>query len=1033
MPYLESNIPAGTAESDLVVLHYTNNQWVTESNCTVDTINNKITCIVTELSPFGIGSRSATQTSQDQNIIYVDLTPPQFEKSQNIIVDATTSNGATVTYETPKAFDNEGITATPVCAPESGSFFPIGTTPVTCTVKDNAGIQGATIFLVTVKSLVAAPVEIPNDVSVKIGKSDYNTKEAIFVSGIATPITEDNVSIHVQDQTNNLVLVEQITPESSGIYTGIIFPNSLWSASGNYTMSATYGDAIDSVPFTFEYIQTEIDNSNIPTGITLNTNSTGYLLGDVISVTSQLTGGTSGQSIIIGVVDESGDNVVLQSLNTDDSGSVSLNFKAQDSWLPGTYNVTATDGSPLWDYTTSKLIQLVRPLPEITISPTVTTTEAGDTIDSYKAGEIGYFSSALGSGSTSDVLVTVNVLDSEGATLGVAFFKSIVGKGDSEIILGFKIPEDAADGTAKIYVNTYTDWIDQGGIAISSELVSEVNIEGVISVENISDDGTVLVTPKSGSSVPGCEQSIQGCFLPNPTIIDVGDTVSFSNTDTVAHTFTSGSPSNGPNGIFDSSLLMSGDNYEFTFENAGQYDYFDMVHPWMTGTIVVQNEGSSVTLPENIIPKFSEISDITQSASSVEGNLVSYQLPIATSGITTLSPTCTPAPGSLFPIGSTQVTCTATNAVGNTGMTSFMVTINPITQVADQTLTVKVGKDSYNNLEPIFVTGSVGTVTGDPVNLEVYNQLNNLISIEQTSPKETGVYNTIITSNDLWSNSGEYDIIAKYGDASTQDTFEFVVVEVEESISEKIPTALFVSTDKSAYVLGDNILIDMKLVDAGAGEPILLEIRDSNNEQVLLQSLNTDSDGVADITYHLESVQESGVYSVIVKSKSADWDFITTETFVTVPQIPDITIGDVVPTLQDGTLVDSFESGDIGYFKTPVISNSTSNVLISVNIFDVQNTPLGLAHFNSKVVDETFDIVLGLQIPQDATTGLATVYINTYTDWPNEGGVPILQEQVSFIEISPASTTDLILSTNSTSTNSTSTNSTSTNSTEVNE
>ena len=63
MPYLESNVPAGTAESDLVVLHYTNNQWVTESNCIVDTLNNKITCIVTELSPFGIGSRSVTQTS----------------------------------------------------------------------------------------------------------------------------------------------------------------------------------------------------------------------------------------------------------------------------------------------------------------------------------------------------------------------------------------------------------------------------------------------------------------------------------------------------------------------------------------------------------------------------------------------------------------------------------------------------------------------------------------------------------------------------------------------------------------------------------------------------------------------------------------------------------------------------------------------------------------------------------------------------------------------------------------------------------
>ena len=201
------------------------------------------------------------------------------------------------------------------------------------------------------------------------------------------------------------------------------------------------------------------------------------------------------------------------------------------------------------------------------------------------------------------------------------------------------------------------------------------------------------------------------------------------------------------------------------------------------------------------------------------------------------------------------------------------------------------------------------------------------------------------------------------------------------------------------------------------GESILLEVRDSQNDQVLLQSLSTDSDGNANISYQLESTHDSGIYSVIVTS--ANWDFITTETFVTVAQIPDITIGDVISTLQDGTEVDSFEVGDIGYFQTPIISESVSNVLITVNIFDVENTPLGLAYFNSKVTDDTFDIVLGLQIPENVIPGLATVYINTYTDWPNEGGVPILQEQVSFIEISPSSISDLRLSTNSVLTNST--------------
>jgi hypothetical protein len=308
-------------------------------------------------------------------------------------------------------------------------------------------------------------------------------------------------------------------------------------------------------------------------------------------------------------------------------------------------------------------------------------------------------------------------------------------------------------------------------------------------------------------------------------------------------------------------------------------------------------------------------------------------------------------------------------------------------------------------LEPLFVTGSVGTVTGDPISLEVRDSQNNLISIEQATPKESGVYSVVLTSNELWDDSGEYTIIAKYAGVIALDTFEFELMEVEEIIPDKTPTGLFIDTLDSAYVLGEMVAIGVNLVDAGAGEPILLEIRDSQNNQMLIQSLNTDSDGIAVFLHQLDSSGESGVYSVTATSDK--WGFSNAENFIAVAQIPNITVGDVTSTLEDGTQVDSFESGDMGYFQTPIISESVSDVLITVNIFDVDNTPLGLVHFNSKVVNDTFDIVLGLQIPQDAAPGLATVYVNTYTDWPNEGGVPILEEQVSFIEISPSSTTPL--------------------------
>ncbi|HET6517760.1 MAG TPA: plastocyanin/azurin family copper-binding protein, partial [Nitrosopumilaceae archaeon] len=69
--------------------------------------------------------------------------------------------------------------------------------------------------------------------------------------------------------------------------------------------------------------------------------------------------------------------------------------------------------------------------------------------------------------------------------------------------------------------------------------------------------------------------------------IQKGGTVTWSNDDTAAHTVTSGGPTAGPSGMFDSSLVMGGKTFQFTFDKAGTYDYFCMVHPWMTGTVKV--------------------------------------------------------------------------------------------------------------------------------------------------------------------------------------------------------------------------------------------------------------------------------------------------------------------------------------------------------------------------------------------------------------------------------------------------------------
>ena len=104
------------------------------------------------------------------------------------------------------------------------------------------------------------------------------------------------------------------------------------------------------------------------------------------------------------------------------------------------------------------------------------------------------------------------------------------------------------------------------------------------------DHMSATVTNAPGSSTPGCETTADGCFIPSMVTLDIGGEVTWENDDTAAHTVTSGTPTEGPDGIFDSSLVMAGSSFSHVFAEAGSYDYFCMVHPWMQGMVMVSAE-----------------------------------------------------------------------------------------------------------------------------------------------------------------------------------------------------------------------------------------------------------------------------------------------------------------------------------------------------------------------------------------------------------------------------------------------------------
>jgi predicted secreted protein with PEFG-CTERM motif len=102
------------------------------------------------------------------------------------------------------------------------------------------------------------------------------------------------------------------------------------------------------------------------------------------------------------------------------------------------------------------------------------------------------------------------------------------------------------------------------------------------------DHATVEVSIVPGSATPGCEETEEGCYSPSEVTTDVGSEVIWSNDDTAGHTVTSGTLEGGPDGVFDSSLFMAGKTFSHKFEEAGEFPYFCVVHPWMQGTVIVQ-------------------------------------------------------------------------------------------------------------------------------------------------------------------------------------------------------------------------------------------------------------------------------------------------------------------------------------------------------------------------------------------------------------------------------------------------------------
>jgi hypothetical protein len=154
------------------------------NNGSSDPDGDPLTFTQTPAGPYGVGTTAVILTVTDSHgatnsctgtVTVADGQAPAITCPGNQTATASSSSGATVNFSV-NASDNCGTVITS-CTPLSGSTFPIGSTSVTCTATDGAGLQSSSCsFSVTITTnaltqlngLIATVQGLPVPAAVKL-------------------------------------------------------------------------------------------------------------------------------------------------------------------------------------------------------------------------------------------------------------------------------------------------------------------------------------------------------------------------------------------------------------------------------------------------------------------------------------------------------------------------------------------------------------------------------------------------------------------------------------------------------------------------------------------------------------------------------------------------------------------------------------------------------------------------------------------------------------------------------------------------
>jgi hypothetical protein len=567
-----------------------------------------------------------TGTSDPIDVVVVDTTAPVVDAPANIVVG---NDAPTVAWDAVSADDLVDGTLAATCSPASGSTFAMGTTTVTCSATDRAGNKGTDTFTVEVQDVTKPIVTVPADV----------TEEATGPNGAT--VTYDAAT--AEDDVDGPVDAT-CSPAS-----GTVFP--IGATTVTCSASDKAGNKGDS-SFTVTVEDTTAPDLHLPADITKEATS---------AAGAVATFSASADDVVDGAVTTtcepaSGSTYALGSTEvicsaTDNAGNTATDgftVRVVDTTAPAV-EAPADEVAEATSASGAKVTYGDATASDVVDGPVSTTcSPASDTVF------------ALGT-----TTVTCQATDRAGNTGKASFTVEVVDTTAPDVTApaNLVVGNDSSTGAAVTYTGaSATDTVD-GTVAVTCSPESGTHFAlGTTTVTCKATDAAGN-TGKATFTVEVQDQTEPVVTVPSDITAEAtgadGATVSYigvTASDDVDGPLTA-TCSKASGTVFSLGTTTVTCSAEDKAGNVGDNSF-------------------TVTVEDTTAPDLTVSASRTAVATSANGAAVSYPAPAATDIVDgAVAASCDKASGSVFPLGATTVTCTATDEAGNTGTKMFTVTV----------------------------------------------------------------------------------------------------------------------------------------------------------------------------------------------------------------------------------------------------------------------------------------------------------------------------------------------------------------------